>query len=48
MKAELVALDVDCKEAEWFRDLLNDIPMLGKPIHVILISVITNLQIAKI
>jgi hypothetical protein len=36
-EAELVALDSAALEAEWLRDLLSDLPMLAKPIPVVLV-----------
>jgi hypothetical protein len=36
-EAELVALDSAALEAEWLRDLLSDLPMLAKPITVVLV-----------
>ena len=48
MKAELVALDVARKEAEWLRELLSEIPMLEKPIPAILIHCDNQASIAKI
>ena len=43
MEAELIALDTTCTEAEWIKSLLLDIPLLNKPIPVILCIVIIKL-----
>lgn len=37
IQAEFVALDVTSREAEWLRELLSDIPFLGRPILVVFI-----------
>jgi hypothetical protein len=38
MKAELTALDTTSIEAEWLRELLSDLPVVGKPIPAILMN----------
>jgi hypothetical protein len=52
MEAELVALESATTEAEWLKELLMDLPMVAKPIPVILLhcdnqSVITIVGNAK-
>jgi hypothetical protein len=36
-EVELVALDSAALEAEWLRNLLSDLPMLAKPIPIVLV-----------
>ena len=48
MEAELTALDTATVEAEWFRELLMDLPMVEKPIPPIMINSDNQTVIVKI
>ena len=48
MKAELTALDTATVEAEWFRELFMDLPIVEKPISVILINCDNQTVIVKV
>ena len=48
MEAELVALDSTTVEAEWLRELLNDLPMVKKPIPAILLNCDNQTVITKV
>lgn len=48
MEAELVALETACCEAEWLRELLMDIPIVEKPIPVVLLYCDNQAVIAKV
>jgi hypothetical protein len=48
MDVELAALDTASTEAEWLRELLMDLPMVEKPIPVILINCDDQTVITKV
>jgi hypothetical protein len=48
MKAELIVLHTATVEAEWLRELLMDLPMVEKPILVILINCDNETVIIKV
>jgi hypothetical protein len=48
MEAELMALDTASTEAKWLRELLMDLPVVEKPIHVILINYDNQTMITKL
>jgi hypothetical protein len=48
MKAELTTLDTTTVEAEWFRELLMDLPMVEKPIPAILMNYDNETAIIKL
>ena len=48
MKAELTALDTATVEVEWLRELLMDLPMVGKPIPAILMNCDNQTEIVKV
>lgn len=48
MDAKLMASGVASKESKWLRDILNNIPMLEKPIHAILINCDNQATLAKV
>jgi len=47
MKAEFVALDVACVEAEWLKNFMLDIPWMPKPIPFISMHCDCQATIAK-
>jgi hypothetical protein len=48
MEAELAALDTASTEDEWLRELLMDLPVVEKPIPVILINCDNQMMITKV
>ncbi len=48
MEAELTALDTATVEAEWFREFLMDLPVVGKPVPAILINCDNKTVIIKV
>ena len=48
MEAELIALDTATVEAEWLRELLMDLPIVGKPIPAILLNCDNQTVIFKV
>ena len=48
MEAELTALDTTTVEAEWLRELLMDLPIVEKPIPVILMNCDYQTTIVKV
>jgi hypothetical protein len=48
MEAELTALDTATVEAEWFCELLMDLPMVEKPIPAILTNCDNETVIIKV
>jgi len=48
MEAELTALDTAGAEAEWLRDFLLDLPMVGKPILAISMNCDNQTVITKV
>jgi hypothetical protein len=48
VEAELVALDIASTKAEWLRELLMDLPLVEKPIPVILINCDNQMVITKV
>jgi hypothetical protein len=48
MEAELTALDTATVEAEWLRELLMDLPIVGKPIQAILMNCDNQTVIVKV
>jgi hypothetical protein len=48
MKAKLTALDTASTEAEWPRELLSDLPVVEKPIPVILMNCDNQTMITKV
>jgi hypothetical protein len=48
MKAELTTLDVAMVEVEWLRELLMDLPMVGKLIPTILINCDNETMITEV
>ena len=48
MEAELTALDTASAEAEWFRELLMDLPVVEKPIPAISMNCDNQTVITKV
>ena len=48
MEAELTALDTATVEAEWLRELLMDLPVVEKPVPVILMNCDNQIVIVKV
>jgi hypothetical protein len=48
MEAELTALDTASAEVEWLRELLSDLPVVEKPIPVILMNCGNQTVITKV
>jgi hypothetical protein len=48
MEAELTALDIASAEAEWLRELLSDLPVVGEPIPAMLMNCDNQIVITKV
>jgi hypothetical protein len=48
MEAELAALDIATVEADWFRELLMDLPIVEKPLPIILMNCDNQMVIVKV
>ena len=48
MEAELTTLDTATVKAEWLHELLNDLPMVEKPIPAILMNCDNQTVIVKV
>jgi hypothetical protein len=48
MEAELTTLDTSMVEADWLRRLLNDLPVVEKPVPGILMNCDNQTMIAKV
>jgi hypothetical protein len=48
MEAELAALDIATMEADWLRELLMDLPIVEKPLPIILMNYDNQMVIVKV
>jgi hypothetical protein len=48
MEVELTALDTTIMEADWFRELLMDLPIIEKPLLAILMNCDNQMVIVKV